>query len=435
MIGEIISVGTELLLGDILNTDAAFLAKRLSELGIASYRQTVVGDNEARLRAALEEAFGRADLVLLTGGLGPTLDDMTKKVTAEYFGAPLREDAAVKEDLTRFFENSGLVMTDNNLLQALVPEGAEIFLNRWGTAPGLALTKETNGGRKTAVLLPGPPSECEPMFTACVEPYLRRLSDQTIYSLNLHLYGIGESQAESILHDLMEESRNPTVAPYAGEHEVRIRITASANSLEECQALCRKKAEEIEKTAVGPYLYTTTDNPSDAKNAMAVTLLREFASRGRTFGAAESCTAGMITSTLGDIPGASDVLLGGVVSYANEVKEQVLGVPHEILTTDGAVSESCAAAMARGVKKLLGCDVAVSVTGIAGPGGGTEEKPVGTVCFGLAAGDTVHTETRRFARRADRARIRRLTTAHAMMLAIRAVRALSEKKEKDAPVS
>ncbi len=422
MICEILSIGTELLLGDIVNTDAAFIAKRLSELGIASYRQSVVGDNGERLRETIAEAFSRADLVIMTGGLGPTLDDITKKVTAEYFGVPMYIDETVKADLYSLFEKNHRAMTENNLLQALIPEGAEVFFNKWGTAPGIALSGEVNGERKTAILLPGPPSECEPMFTECVTPYLHRLSNRTAYSLNLHLYGIGESRAEDILHDMMEESRNPTVAPYACEHEVRIRLTAFGESKEECMAMCRAKADEIYRTEAGPYIYTETDNPWDAKNSVVLTLLDTLRTKGMTFGTAESCTAGMISSAVGDIPGASDVLLGGIVSYANEVKENVLGVPHEILETVGAVSEECAGAMAKGAKKVLGCDVAVSVTGIAGPGGGTEEKPVGLVCFGLAVGDEVFTEKMQFNKKSDRGRIRRLTTAHAMMTVIRKLR-------------
>lgn len=419
---EILCVGTELLLGDIINTDAAFIAKRLSELGIPSYRQTVVGDNAQRLKEALSEAFSRSDIVILTGGLGPTLDDITKKITAEYFGLPMHMDEGVKEDLLRFFEKTGRVMTENNLLQALIPEGAEVFFNKWGTAPGIALSKEIDGTVKTAILLPGPPSECEPMFTECVTPYLHRLSNRTSYSLNLHLYGIGESRAEAILHDIMEQSENPTVAPYACEHEVRIRVTAFGETKEDCMAMCRAKADEIYRTEAGQYIYTETDNPRDAKNSVVLALIDALRSRRMTFGTAESCTAGMISSTVGDIPGASDVLLGGIVSYANEVKENILAVPHEVLETVGAVSEECAGYMAKGARKALGCDITVSVTGIAGPGGGTEKKPVGTVCFGLADESGVQTETVCFNRKADRGRIRRLTTAHAMMMVIKKLR-------------
>ena len=260
------------------------------------------------------------------------------------------------------------------------------------------------------------------MFEACAKPWLARLSDDVIYSLNLHLWGIGESAAEPILRPMMEASENPTVAPYACEHEVRIRVTARARTLEEAKALCRAKADEIRHTDVGEKIYTETDNPFDAKNAVVTTLIGELRRRGMTFATAESCTAGMIGSSVGDIPGASDVFVGGIISYANDVKERLLGVPHETLETVGAVSEECAAAMAEGARRQTGANIAVSVTGIAGPGGGTPKKPVGTVCFGVATEKGTHTETRHFNGKNDRAKIRRLTTANAMMLAIRTLR-------------
>lgn len=422
MICEIICVGTELLLGDIVNTDGAFLARELAAMGFASYHQTTVGDNGDRLREAVRTALSRADLLILTGGLGPTCDDITKSVTAEVFGKPLRMNEDIRRGLEAFFRERGRVMTENNLSQAMIPEGAMIFENQWGTAPGVALEGEFDGEKKIAILLPGPPSECEPMFLHCVKPYLAKLSDTVLYSLNLHLTGIGESAAEQILRPIMEASCNPTVAPYAGESEVRIRITAMAESEEAGKALCREMAETIRQTEVGDSIYAETDDPAETKNAAVVTLLRLLRERGLTFGTAESCTAGMIASLVGDIPGASDVFLGGVVSYANEVKEGVLGVSHETLASVGAVSEECAAQMAEGARRVLGAGLTVAVTGIAGPGGGTEEKPVGTVCFGVADENGCHTETMHFGSRRDRMKIRRLTTAHAIMLAIRRLR-------------
>ena len=221
---------------------------------------------------------------------------------------------------------------------------------------------------------------------------------------------------------MMESSENPTVAPYACEHEVRIRVTARAGTLDEAKALCRAKAAEIRETDAGQYIYTETDNPFDAKNAVVTALIGELRQRGMTLATAESCTAGMIGSRIGDIPGASDVFVGGIISYANEVKEHLLGVPKAILETVGAVSEECAAAMAEGARRQTGADIAVSVTGIAGPGGGTPEKPVGTVCFGVSTADGTKTMTRHFSGKNDRAKIRRLTTANAMMLAIRTLR-------------
>ena len=422
MICEILCVGTELLLGDIVNTDGAFIAREIAALGFGSYHQTTVGDNPERLREAVNTALGRADLVILTGGLGPTCDDITKLAAAEAFGRKLIFDDSIREDIQRFFDKIGRPMTENNLSQAYVPEGATVFYNKWGTAPGLAIEGEIGGRHKCAVLLPGPPAECEPMFVECVKPFLAKFSEAVIYSRNLHLYGVGESGAEAILRPLMEVSENPTVAPYACEHEVRIRVTARAASEEEAKVMCSDMIEAIRKTDVEPYIYAETDDPFDAKNAVVTTLIAELRKQGKTFSTAESCTAGMIGSRMGDIPGASDVFVGGVISYANEVKENILGVPHETLLRVGAVSEECASYMAAGSRKTCGSDIAVSVTGIAGPGGGTPEKPVGTVCFGVADANGVYTETKHFSGKNDRAKIRRLTTAHAMMLAIRRLR-------------
>ncbi len=418
---EILAVGTEILLGDIINTDAAYIAGRLAALGFSSYRQSVIGDNDGRLCDAIREAFGRADILILTGGLGPTCDDITKTSVAEVFGLPLEMHEKTREDIEAFFRERNRVMTENNLAQAMIPKGAVVFANDWGTAPGVAVTGIPLGmtEEKTAIMLPGPPSECEPMFTERVEPWLAARSGFTIHSLNLHLYGIGESGAEAILRPIMEESRNPTVAPYACEHEVRIRITAKGETVEECRRLCEAMAERVAATEAGQYIYTRSETPWEAKNAIVLKLIDSLRKHGKTVAAAESCTAGMFCSRIGDIPGASDILLGGVVSYANEVKENILGVPGEILRTVGAVSEPCAAKMAEGVRRITGADITVSVTGIAGPGGGTPDKPVGTVCFGLADEKGTVTETVHFGYKSDRAKIRRLTVARAMMNVIR----------------
>jgi len=418
---EILAVGTEILLGDIINTDAAYIAGRLAALGFSSYRQSVIGDNDGRLCDAIREAFGRADILILTGGLGPTCDDITKTSVAEVFGLPLEMHEKTREDIEAFFRERNRVMTENNLAQAMIPRGAVVFANDWGTAPGVAVTGIPLGmaEEKTAIMLPGPPSECEPMFTERVEPWLAARSGFTIHSLNLHLYGIGESGAEAILRPIMEESSNPTVAPYACEHEVRIRITAKGETVEECRRLCEAMAERVAATEAGQYIYTRSETPWEAKNAIVLKLIDSLRKHGKTVAAAESCTAGMFCSRIGDIPGASDILLGGVVSYANEVKENILGVPGEILRTVGAVSEPCAAKMAEGVRRITGADITVSVTGIAGPGGGTADKPVGTVCFGLADEKGTVTETVHFGYKSDRAKIRRLTVARAMMNVIR----------------
>lgn len=422
MICEILCIGTELLLGDIINTDAAFIAHEIAAMGFSSYHQTVVGDNHERLREAVDTALSRSDIVIMTGGLGPTCDDITKTVMAEAFGRKMYFDESVRSDLVKFFEKVGRPMTENNLSQAMIPENATVFYNKWGTAPGIALDGELNGSRKIAILLPGPPAECEPMFQECVKPYLAKLSNKVIYSRNLHLYGIGESGAEQVLRPIMEESTNPTVAPYAAEHEVRIRITAMAESEDEARTLTKKMAKRIYKSKVGNYIYAETNDPFEAKNATVMALMAELRKHGKTLATAESCTCGMISSRIGDIPGASDVFLGGVVSYSNEAKINILGVPEGTISTVGAVSEECAGYMAEGARRVTGADIAVSVTGIAGPGGGSEEKPVGTVCFGIADSDGTYIETKHFNGKNDRAKIRRLTTAHAMMLVIRRLR-------------
>ena len=419
MVCEILCVGTELLLGDIVNTDGAYVARELAALGLTSYHQTVVGDNPDRLREALMTALSRADLVITTGGLGPTCDDITKDAAAEAFGRELYLDGDVRADIEAFFEKVGKPMTENNLRQAMVPEDATVFPNRWGTAPGLLIEGTVFGEEKRIILLPGPPAECEPMFDAYVKPYLAELSGQRIVSLNLHLYGLGESAAEAILRPIMESSVNPTVAPYACEHEVRIRVTAMADSTEAAREACRDMIDRLRETEISPYIFDETEDPFEMKNAVVMTLIRKLREKHWTIATAESCTAGMIGARIGDIPGASDVFLGGVISYANEVKEDVLGVSSETLRSVGAVSEECAAQMAEGARKRIGSDIAVSVTGIAGPGGGTPEKPVGTVCFGVSTAAGTYTETKHFSGKSDRAKIRRLTTMHAMMLAIR----------------
>jgi nicotinamide-nucleotide amidase len=425
---EIISVGTELLLGDITNTNTAYLARRLAELGIPLYRQTVVGDNAARLTQALQEAYSRSRLVILTGGLGPTCDDITKETVAAYFSLPMEEDTPTKEAIVSYFHTKGRSFTENNLKQCLVPVGATVFTNSWGTAPGIGI--EQDG--KYAVLLPGPPHELKLMFEETVLPWLSRLSSDTLYSLNLHLTGIGEGEAEAVLREMMDAGENPTIAPYAGEDDVRIRITARAENEAQAKEMCAAAAEKIRETAVGKYIFASTDTPEAAAAVVERTLLSVFFKKGLTFGAAESCTGGMVCQRITALPGASSVLQGGIVSYANEVKTGVLGVSRDILHTHGAVSEPCAAQMARGAAAQLGCDIAVAVTGIAGPDGGTAEKPVGTVCFavvcGAALGGKVRTCTEHYRSGLTRERIRRLASGKAMQLAIAAAKEAGDRQ-------
>lgn len=371
---EILCVGTELLLGDIVNTNAAFLSCKLAELGIHVYRHTVVGDNPTRLKHALEAAFAEADLVITSGGLGPTYDDLTKETVAAYFGLGLELHAESLETIRTYFAKTGRVMTKNNEKQAMMPTGATVFPNHYGTAPSLAIEKDG----KTAIMLPGPPGELCPIFEEEILPYLKRRRETVLVSKNVHIFGMGESAVESKLQAMMTESKNPTVAPYCKEGEVRLRVTAESDSEASASAMCDAMIRRIRETEVGAYIYgIDIDNLERA-------VVEALRSKGLTLACAESCTGGLIAKRITDIAGCSDVFLGGCVTYANEAKERLLGVSHASLEQWGAVSEQVAKEMARGVRERLGADVGVSATGIAGPGGGTAEKPVGTVYIGIS---------------------------------------------------
>ncbi|MBQ9941366.1 MAG: competence/damage-inducible protein A, partial [Christensenellaceae bacterium] len=372
MIAEILCVGTELLLGDIVNTNAAYIAKELAVMGIDVYTQSVVGDNPARLKDSLAIAFSRADTVIMTGGLGPTYDDLTKETVAAYFGRQMQMHEPSLLQLTEYFKKRGTVMTENNKKQAMMPDGAVVFDNPWGTAPGLAV----EGEGKIAILMPGPPQEMVPMFQASVVPYLMKFSGKTIVSHNVHMIGIGESALEAQLKESMLAHKNPTIAPYAKQGEVLLRVTAQAATKEEAEALI---APEVEKLCRDFPEYVYGVDVGDLQHAAVALLMK----KGLTVATAESCTGGLISKRLTEVPGSSEVFGCGVCSYANEVKEQLLGVSHHTLETYGAVSPQTAAEMAAGIRRISGADIGISVTGIAGPGGGTEEKPVGLVYLGV----------------------------------------------------
>lgn len=372
MKAEILCVGTELLLGDIINTNAAYIAKELANIGIDVYYQTVVGDNDGRLRESLALAFSRADIVVMTGGLGPTYDDLTKETVAGYFHKKMIMDDASLKSIEGFFHRLNRPMTENNKKQAMMPEGATIFPNANGTAPGLAVSE--NG--KTAILLPGPPAEMRPMFQNVVLPYLMEFSDKVLVSHNIRVFGMGESRVEEALYDLMKTSVNPTIAPYAKSGEVTLRVTAAADTKEECEKLIEPTIKKIE-TVIGKYIYGI-DVP-DLQTATVKELIRKKV----TIATAESCTGGLVSERITEVPGASEIFGCGICSYANEIKHRVLGVSKETLAKYGAVSEQTAREMAAGVRKLAGADIGVSTTGIAGPGGGTPEKPVGLVYIGI----------------------------------------------------
>ena len=376
-VAEILCVGTELLLGDIVNTNAAFLSAELASLGFAVYHHTVVGDNPDRLRDALELSLGRSDVVIMSGGLGPTKDDLTKETVASYFGLALemREDCLL--EIREYFARTGRVMSENNAKQAMMPKGATVFHNRYGTAPALAVCQND----KAVIMLPGPPVELVPIFKEEIAPYLSSQSDYAIVSKNVNIFGIGESALAQKFDALLTESQNPTVAPYCKEGEVRLRVTAKADSEEAAAAMCDKVVREILESEIGTYVYGI-DAPS-----MEKVLVDKLKENSLTLSAAESCTGGLIAKRITDIAGCSDVFLGGCVTYTNEIKHKLLGVSEKTLDSFGAVSAETAVEMARGVRERTGSDIGISATGIAGPGGGTDQTPVGTVFLGISTKD------------------------------------------------
>lgn len=418
---EILCVGTELLLGDIVNTNAAYLSRRLAELGICIYHQSVVGDSSERLTAALNLALSRADLVITSGGLGPTYDDLTRETVAAAFGLPLELDTAVLDTIRGYFERMGRTMTDNNARQAMVPRGATVIPNDQGTAPGLIVTDETKN--KTVVLLPGPPRELEPMFEKRVMPYLRERTDCVLFSLNVHIFGMGESTVETHLHDLMTEGKNPTVAPYCKAGEVRLRVTAQAEDESTAQDMCQQTLAHIMESAVGAHVYAVVPS-SEGEATLEGVLIRELCRRNRTVATAESCTGGLIAKRLTDIPGSSSAVKGGFVTYTNEMKIAMLGVSPDTLEQYTEYSEQTAAEMARGARLRTGADIAVSTTGVAGPGGGTDDCPVGTVFVGIstAKGECVTRLTLSSGRSRDY--VRTLAASHALSLVRHALLAL-----------
>ncbi len=373
---EILCVGTELLLGDIVNTNAAFLSRRLAELGIGVYRHTVVGDNPERLKTALASALGRADLVITSGGLGPTYDDLTKETVASYFGKELYLHKPSLERIKDYFARTGRIMTKNNEKQAMMPVGAVVFENNYGTAPALALCDAEKN--KTVIMLPGPPGELTKLFDEKAVPYLKKRSSSALVSKNVYIFGMGESAVEEKIKDIMTNSLNPTVAPYCKEGEVRLRVTARADSEDEASELCDLTIEKIKNSEVGAYIYGI--DVSSLENA----LVKKLSEKKLTVSCAESCTGGLIGERITSVSGSSAVFMGGCITYTNEIKEKLLGVSHGTLEQYGAVSKETAMEKARGARIRLGTDIAVSATGLAGPTGGTEQTPVGTVFIGLS---------------------------------------------------
>ena len=379
---ELVSVGTELLLGDIVNTNTAYLSKELAALGFGVFRQTTVGDNRERLIKTLESAFLENDTVIITGGLGPTDDDITKECAAEYFGREFyfHEYSWVKilERLTRSGRN---IITENNKKQAMIPEGAIVLENYCGTAPGIII-EENN---KRIILLPGPPREMRDMFEKSVKPYLEKFSSKQFISKYVRFYGIGESLLETKIKDIMDNQTNPTLALYAKTGEVLLRITVSGDDKAECEDLIRKQLDEIEKR-VGEYIYLVGDEDiSSTQTEMNTVVANLLIENKFTISIAESLTGGKISSMLVEKSGISEALLEGVVCYSNNSKINTLGVREETLEKFGAVSEEVAKEMVLGVAKRLGADFAVATTGIAGPNSDESSKPVGLAYIGIYA--------------------------------------------------
>ncbi len=394
MKAEIISVGTELLLGTTINTDAADVALLLSEYGINVYWQTVVGDNPGRVIEAVRRARERADIIITTGGLGPTCDDLTKNALAEAFGLKLELNEGERDWLLNLWqERRYSQFTENNMQQVMLPEGSTPLRNDWGTAPGCTF----KAGDVLVIMLPGPPRECRPMLEYRVRPILAGLSDSVIASHNIHFFGIGESEMEYRLRDYMEELTNPTLAPYAKQGECLVRVTASAPTREKAEEMMAPVVERV-LGMFGPLAYGM-----DCANLAEYTT-KLMIERGVTVAAAESCTGGEFTKAITDIPGASSALLGGVVVYTNEAKHKLLGVPQELLDTKGAVSFEVAVELARRVREKLGSTFGVGITGLAGPDGdGVHE--VGTVFISLADGENVWVREKHITQR-ERAQVR-----------------------------
>ena len=374
---ELISVGTEILLGDILNTDAQYLSIELAKLGISVIHQSTVGDNRERLLAQLDEAAKRSDIIILSGGLGPTPDDLTKEVCCEFFGKEMFLHEPTVEKIKKYFSSKGIEMAQNNLKQAMLPKDCVIFPNDNGTAPGMAIEKDG----VHILVLPGPPRELKPMFQNCAVPYLMQFSDRIIVSHNIRTFGIGESSMAERVNDLFD-AQNPTVAPYAKDGEALLRVTAMAKTKEDAESLCEPIIEEIKKR-LDAYVYGVDYNCIEEA---VVGMLKEHHLKVAT---AESCTGGLIAKRITDVPGASEVFECGIISYANEIKHKVLGVSEDDLNKYGAVSEPVAKQMAQGALKVSGADIAVSVTGIAGPDSDSTGKPVGLVYIGLADKENV----------------------------------------------
>lgn len=410
MVVELVSVGTELLLGNIVNTNTQFLAEKCALLGLSMYHQVVVGDNRDRLAEVIRTALDRSDIVILTGGLGPTEDDLTKEVCAEVMGFPLVEDAHTRARIVEYFRNSIYKeIPENNWKQTIVPEGALVLDNDNGTAPGLILEKDG----KAAILLPGPPAELYPLFMKKVWPYLQKLQPEVIRSQMIKICGMGESQVEDKILDLIDRQTNPTIATYAKTGEVHLRVTAKAKDEDEAKKLLKPVVKEI-KNRFGDYVYSTKEG--ETLEMAVVRLLEKY---DLTVTTAESCTGGLLAGRIVNVPGASEVFREGFITYSNKAKRKILDVSKSTLKKYGAVSAQAAKEMATGGVFATDADACVAVTGVAGPDGGTDEKPVGLVYIATYMKDSVSVEHYQF--KGDRAKVREQSVVKALDLLRRSI--------------
>lgn len=405
MTAEIICVGTEILLGNIVNTNAAYLSERLAALGISVFFETTVGDNPERVEFMVRQGLERSDILILSGGLGPTNDDLTKEVAAKACGQKLVEDQEALERLKIYFANSTRPMTENNLKQAMVPEDCTVLYNKNGTAPGIVIHAKEG---KEVILLPGPPSELIPMFHQQVEPMLQELEPGILYSKVVKIDCLGESYVETQILDLIREQSNPTVAPYAKLGEVHLRVTAKADSKNQARDLVMPMVDEL-KHRFGNKIYTIEEEVT-----LEDVIVEELEEKGYTMAAAESCTGGMLSARLINVPGASNVINEGIITYSNEAKKKYLGVKQETLDAVGAVSEEVAVQMAEGMAKAAKADVGVGITGLAGPGGETAEKKPGLVYISVS----VHGKTtvNRYELKGNRQKVREVAVCRAMTM-------------------
>ena len=403
MVVELVSVGTELLLGNIVNTNARYLSEKCAMLGLSVYYQTTVGDNEERLAEVIKTALNRSDIVILNGGLGPTEDDLTKETCAKVVGLPLVTDQHTEERLKEYYKGRKKEdLPESNWKQAVIPERAVVFDNGNGTAPGLVV--EQNG--KTVILVPGPPNELYPMMEKQICPYLQKKNEEVILSQMVKICGFGESKVEEMILDLIDKQTNPTLATYAKQGEVHLRVTARAATEEEAKKLLKPMVKEIKKR-FGEAVYTT-----DEKETLTDVVVKLLKKHELTVTTAESCTGGLLAGTLVGVPGVSEVFREGFVTYSNKAKRKLLDVSKSTLKKYGAVSAQTAKEMAKGGVFATDADICVAITGLAGPDGATPEKPIGLVYIACYMNDKVHVEEFRF--KGDRQKIRERSVVQAL---------------------